>query len=95
MKSTRTDLAALAVVVVAIAAIVTLSLAHQSVPEILSTVALVALGIGGGIAIPSRTSAGDAAATAASEAVTVLERAVPIQPGPPALETAPVATHAP
>lgn len=90
-RSARTDLAALVVVVVALVAIVVLTLEHQPVPEILSTVALVALGIGGGIAIPTRGS-GEAAATAAAAAV--LEN-IPTQAGPPALESAPIATHAP
>jgi hypothetical protein len=91
MKS-RTDLAALVLVALAITAITVLSLYRQPVPEILSTVALVALGIGGGIAIPSRGIAGDVAATVATQAAVEL---VPAPREPAAVEAAPVATHAP
>lgn len=94
MKTARTDLAALIIVAIAIAAITLLTLQHQPVPEIMSTVALVALGIGGGIAVPNRASADPVAAVAAAV------ESAPLVPAPapaPAVERlpAPVATHAP
>lgn len=95
MKTARTDLAALVLVALVITAITLLTLQHQAPPEILSTVALVALGIGGGVALPRGTTTELSGSTAAAEPA----------PASPAVageafvreiaDVPPVATHAP
>jgi hypothetical protein len=90
VKLTRADLAALLLVGLVVLCITTLAVLHQAVPEILSTVALVALGIGGGVALPRDTSAGNSSTTA-----DVVPPPAVVVPTQRATADAPVATHAP
>lgn len=94
MKNNTTAVLSLLIAALLALCITGLTLAHQPAPEILSTIALVALGIGGGIANPRATS------DAAAAVLTAAEPAPAVIPAPapaPAVESlpAPVATHAP
>jgi hypothetical protein len=96
VKITRPDLAALAICAIALVGIVVLSAMHTATPEILTTVALISLSAGVGIATQTVTPATVPAAVsepvAAAEAVPA-PVVIPAQAAV-ALE-APVATHAP
>lgn len=97
MRITRPDLAALAVCIVAVLGIIGLTALHDSVPSILTDIALISLSAGVGIATQAITP------TATPEAVSehvaapapVTEAAPVFIPGPAAPVEAPVATHAP
>ncbi len=93
MKITRPDLAAMAVCIIAVIGLVVLSAIHGPIPDVLPTIALIALSAGVGVATQTVTTLSPPQAL--SEPVTV-PAVIPAQPTAPALETTqPTATHAP
>lgn len=93
MKITRPDLAALAICAIGLVGIIVLSGLHVAVPEILTTVVLISLSAGVGIATQSVTSA--TAPAVASEPVAAAPAPVIIPTQTTVALEAPVATHAP
>lgn len=93
----RTDVIALLIAAMIALCITGLTIARQPSPEILSTIALVLLGIGGGVALPRGTSTETAAAalTAAAEVVPAVTPAPVVIPTQQTVVDQPVATHAP
>jgi hypothetical protein len=75
-KVTRPDLAAGALSAVCVVGIVVLAVLHQPIPEVLTYLAVGALGVGGGAALPG------AGTVPAAEPAAPASRALPAVPAP-------------